>query len=131
MLSMSSFSASPSSTWLVVKKLVGGICLGSPTTMTALPRAMAPTASLVGICEASSNTTRSNFSWSRSMNCATEMGLMSMQGHSLGSKVGIWSRMLRMEVLRPPEAMHRFRMPISELLAASMVSEGMREANWQ
>ena len=131
MLSISSKAASSSSTCEVAKKLVGGICLGSPTTTSDLPRAMAPTASLVGICEASSKMTRSNLSLFRSRYWATEMGLINMQGQSLGSRVGIWSIMRRMDVPRPPLPMLRFRMPTSEVADASMVSDGMRAANRQ
>ena len=98
---MSSMSASSSSTAFVAKKLVGGICFGSPTQMSALPRAIAPTASDVGICDASSKHTMSNGGWSRSMNCATEMGLISITGQSFGSSVGIWSMMCRMVAPRP------------------------------
>lgn len=44
-----------------VEEACRGICLGSPTTTRLFPRAIAPTASEVGICDASSNTTMSNF----------------------------------------------------------------------
>ena len=39
---------SPNSIWSFLKKLVGGICFGSPTTTRFSPRAIAPTASHVG-----------------------------------------------------------------------------------
>ena len=126
---MSSISASSSSTCVVEKKLVGGICLGSPTTTSALPRAMAPTASLVGIWEASSKMTISNLSVFKSIYWATEIGLMSIQGQSFGNKFGIWSIILRMEVPRPPLAIFRFRIPSSELFDASINIFGMRAAN--
>ena len=45
---MSSWSAFSSSNVSASKNDVGGSCLGSPTTMSALPRAMDATASLVG-----------------------------------------------------------------------------------
>ena len=131
MLSISSNSASSSSTCEEEKKLVGGICLGSPTTTNALPRAIAPTASLVGICDASSKITRSNFSASRSIYWATDIGLINMHGHSLGNRVGIWSIILRIDVPRPPFEMFLFRIPISELEAASIVSDGILAANLQ
>ena len=131
MLSMSSMSASSSSTLCDTKKLVGGICLGSPTQTSALPRAMAPTASEVGICEASSKMTRSNFSLFMSRYWATESGDISMQGQSLGSRVGIWSMILRTLEPRPPFEMLRFRMPISELATAASVCEGTRAASRQ
>ena len=86
----------------------------SPTTISALPRAIAPTASLVGICEASSKMTRSNFSDFKSIYCATLIGLISIQGQRRGNKVGMLSMMVRMELPRPPLAIFRFRMLISE-----------------
>ena len=101
-LSRSSLSKFSSSVWFAVKKLVGGSCLGSPTTTTLSPRAMAPTASAVGSCEASSNTTMSNFGKVGSMYCATEMGDMSIHGHILRSRLGMLSKSLRMGILRPP-----------------------------
>ena len=42
------------------------------------------------------------------------MGLISMHGHRRGSSVGMLSMMERMELPRPPLAMLRFRMLISE-----------------
>ena len=45
-----------------------------------------------------------------------------MHGHSLGNRVGIWSIILRIDVPRPPFEMFLFRIPISELEAASIVS---------
>src|SRR5690554_7405699 len=100
MLYISSLSAFYSSEWLLEKKLVGGICLGSPTTIIFWPRAMAPTASQVGIWEASSKITRSNFVLSTSKYWATEMGLMSMQGHMRGKRLGMRSNSFRMEIGR-------------------------------
>src|SRR3546814_6886714 len=82
MLSMSSakpVSSSASSEAARSKKEVGGICLGSPTTMTLLPRAMAPIASHTVICEASSKTTRSKCLLPAARNWATESGLMRRQ----------------------------------------------------
>ncbi|MNV73324.1 hypothetical protein D3C71_1664640 [compost metagenome] len=63
-----------------LKKLVGGICRGSPAITTCLPRAIEPMASQGAICEASSKITRSNGGWSAGRNCAIDSGLMSMHG---------------------------------------------------
>ena len=52
-----------------------------------------------------------------------------MHGHSLGNRVGIWSIILRIDVPRPPFEMFLFRIPISELEAASIVSDGILAAN--
>ena len=87
---------------------------------------MAPTASLVGICDASSKMTRSKGGWFRSMNCATEMGLINMQGHSCGSSVGSCSMMRRMVTPRPPDDTHRFSCASSVLPATSSARWGMR-----
>src|SRR5450830_151368 len=73
--SPSTTSTSPSVLSLRPKKLVGGSCLGSPTITTCLPRAMAPMASHTGICEASSNTTRSKLLASAERYCAIDSGL--------------------------------------------------------
>ena len=54
-----------------------------------------------------------------------------MHGHSLGNRVGIWSIILRIDVPRPPFEMFLFRIPISELEAASIVSDGILAANLQ
>ena len=124
---MSSMSTSSSSTCEVEKKLVGGICFGSPTTTSALPRATAPTASLVGICEASSKITISNFSRATSTYCATDMGLISIHGQSLGSKVGMLSIIERMELPRPPFIMLRLRIPSSEVAMAASSVVGTRD----
>ena len=59
---------------------VGGICLLSPTTTTDRPRPIAPTASATRICDASSNTTRSNRPGRGGKNLANESGLTSMHG---------------------------------------------------
>ena len=127
-LSISSKSASSSSTCVDVKKLVGGICLLSPTQIKAFPLAMAPTASLVGICEASSKMTRSNLSVPRSRNWATESGLISIQGQRRGSSVGMLSMIARIDVPRPPLLMLRFRILISEPSDDAAAAEGTCEA---
>ena len=59
---------------------VGGICLESPTTTAAFARPRAPTASATRICEASSNTTRSNWPETAGKNRATESGDTSTHG---------------------------------------------------
>ena len=64
------------------KNRVGGSCLGSPTTITCRPRPMAPIASQVGICDASSKMTRSNGSASAGRYWATDSGLIIRQGIS-------------------------------------------------
>src|SRR6202000_1978627 len=97
----SSCSTLSSSKVFVEKKLVGGICLGSPTTITLVPRAIAPTASQVGIWEASSETTKSNVALLASKYCATEIGLMSMQGVSRGRTFGIESNNFLRGIARP------------------------------
>ena len=63
------------------------------------------------------------------MYCATEMGLISMQGHSRGSSVGMLSMMARMELPRPPLAMFRFRMLISDPSALAADDDGTLEAS--
>ena len=83
---MSAFS---SSNIFDAKNDVGGICLGSPTIIASSPRASAPTALLVGSCEASSKITRSNGVLFGSRYCATDSGLISIHGHNLGNNVGI------------------------------------------
>ena len=60
---------------------------------------------------------------------ATDIGLINIHGHSFGSNVGIWSMSLRIDVPRPPLDIFRFKMPTAELEVASIVNEGMREAN--
>ena len=122
-------SASSSPTLVDEKKLVGGICLGSPTTITDLPRAMAPTASLVGICEASSKITRSNLLCDNAKNCATDIGLMSIHGQSLGNRVVMLSNKSRSEMPLPPLAMLRFKKPMGLLLSMLSVTCGIFEAN--
>ena len=117
-------SASSSPTLVEEKKLVGGICLGSPTTITDLPRAMAPTASLVGICDASSKITRSNLFCDKSKNCATDIGLISIQGQSLGNSVLMLSNKSRREMPLPPLAMFLLRNPIGLLLSMLSVTCG-------
>ena len=121
-------SASSSFTLVELKKLVGGICFGSPTTITDLPRAMAPIASLVGICEASSNTMRSNLSCERSMYCATDIGLISIHLHNRGMSVGNWSIRSRIETPRPPFDMFRCSKPISLLLSMLLLTCGICDA---
>ena len=69
--------------------LVGGSCSGSPTTITWLPRAMAPIASQTGICEASSKITTSNGLASAGRYCAIDSGLIITQGASWVRTFGI------------------------------------------
>ena len=129
MFSMSSYAASSSSTLVDEKKLVGGICFGSPTTISDLPRAMAPTASHVGICEASSNTTRSNLSLARLRYCATLIGLISIHGQRRGNNVGIFTKRSRMDSPRPPLLTLRLSRPISLLLSRLSVTRGTLAAS--
>ena len=74
-----SSSSSPSSvrTWATE---VGGICLESPTTMTALALPIAPIEWATRICEASSKTTKSNGGKSGSRKRTHESGLAKTQG---------------------------------------------------
>ena len=112
-----------------MKKLDGGICFGSPTTITFLPLAIAPIDSHVGIWEASSKITRSNFAFSTSKYCATEIGLISIHGHNLGSRLGVKSNNLLIDIARPLFLIARWSTPISELFDASSVKEGIFEAS--
>ena len=114
--SISSTSMSSSFVLLVMKKLVGGICIGSPTTITALPLAMAPTASLVGIWLASSKMTRSNRPLVISRYCATERGLISIQGQRMGMMWRVWSMTRRTLVPRPWLVMRFRRIVISSFI---------------
>ena len=86
---------------MLVKKEVGGICFGSPTIIACLARANALTASQVGSCEASSKINKSKCLGSASKYCATEIGLINMQGAMRGSKTGIWSNRRRMLMPTP------------------------------
>ena len=63
------------------------------------------------------------------MYCATEMGLISMHGHSLGKRVGMLSMMVRMEFPLPPLAIFRFRILISDPSAMAAEVEGTLEAS--
>ncbi len=54
----------------------------SPTTIKLLPLEIAPTASLVGICEASSNMTMSNLGISGLRYCAQDIGDIKNTGKS-------------------------------------------------
>ena len=63
------------------------------------------------------------------MNCATEIGLISIHGQSLGSSVGMLSMMERMELPLPPLAMFLFSMLISEPSAMAADVEGTLEAS--
>ena len=109
----------------VVKKLVGGSCFGSPTTIRSLPRAIAPTASQVGIWDASSKMTRSNFGKDGSIYCATEIGDISIHGQRQRSRFGMLSKSLRIAVPRPPERIARWRIEISEDAEASSIALGI------
>ena len=91
---------------------------------------MAPTASHVGIWEASSNTTKSNLSWFTSIYCATDIGLISIHGHMRGNKLGIESNSLRIGTPRPLLRIHFCKIPTSELWAAAYTNDGMLEANF-
>ena len=116
-LSRSSFSLFSSSIRFEEKKFVGGSCLGSPTITTFSPLAIVPAASAVGSCEASSKITRSNFGNDGSIYCATDMGLMSIQGQSLRRRFGILSKRLLSDIILPLLFMARLSMPISEVEA--------------
>ena len=89
MLSRSSISRLSSSTEVVEKNDVGGICFGSPTITASLPLARTPTALQVGSCDASSNTTRSKGSRLGSRYWAAEIGLISIHGQRRLSIFGI------------------------------------------
>ena len=54
--------------------------MGSPTTIALLALASEPTASAVGICDASSKITRSKSPFSAFKYCATVIGLISIHG---------------------------------------------------
>ena len=100
--------------------------------MTAFsPLASTPTALQVGSCEASSNTTTSNGCRLVLRYCAAEIGLMSMQGQSLGSRFGRSSNSLRMLVPLPPLRIILCNMPSSELFAAEELQSGTLEARRQ
>ena len=99
--------------------------MGSPTITTLSPRAMAPTASLVDICDASSNTTRSNFGKAGSIYCATEMGDISIQGHIRRSRVGMLSNSLRIGIFLPPLLIALRSMESSELPFEALEESGI------
>ena len=98
---LSRSAMSDSSVCRASKKSVGGICFGSPTTITCRPRPIAPAASEVGSCEASSKMMRSKLYLSGARYCATEIGLISMQGAMRGIRCGIRLKICRMEQPRP------------------------------
>ena len=74
------YSSSSSMVALASAKLVGGICLLSPTTTTDFARPIAPTASATRICDASSNTTMSKTPGLAGKKRATESGLINVHG---------------------------------------------------
>ena len=98
--------------------------------MTALlARASEPTASLVGSCEASSNTTRSKRSGSGRRYCATVIGLMRRQGARRGKSAGISSKksfifMPRMLLLsmRWKASTSRLRSPSVDVVGSAEIS---------
>jgi hypothetical protein len=57
------------------------------------------------------------------------MGLISIHGHSLGSRVGMLSMMERMEFPLPPLAIFLFRMLISDPSAMDADVDGTLEAS--
>ena len=131
MLSASSTSFSSPPTAVLPKKLVGGICCGSPTTTTCLPRAITPIASQTSICEASSNTMRSNGSISMSRNCATESGLIRKHGLYLATRSPLSARSLRTGVRPLFLFSSRLRAPswrFSSLVKCPPSKSGYREA---
>ena len=119
--SSSSASASLSPFW---KKFVGGICFGSPTTTSCFARAITPIASHTGICEASSNTTRSNGAASGGRYCATESGLMRKHGLRTAVSDGVSASSWRTGLCRAFFSHSRRRMPSS--LAAGQSSARRR-----
>ena len=131
MLSRSSMMPSSSSSLplAVLKNVVGGSCLGSPTMTTSFPLAMAPTDSAVGIWEASSKMTRSKCSLEVPRYWATDNGLMSMQGVIRGRRFGSLSKRLLRVMPRPPLRMALCRMPTSEEPLASFIMFGTLEAS--
>ena len=85
---------------------------------------MVPTASLVGSCDASSKITRSNFGKDGSIYWATDMGLISIQGHIFLRRFGILSNKLLIDIILPPLLMAFFNIPISEDEAPAAVPAG-------
>ena len=57
------------------------------------------------------------------------MGLINMQGHIRGNKVGIWSNSFRMDMPRALLRMFFCNIPTSELWIASWVKDGMLDAS--
>jgi hypothetical protein len=77
-----SSSISSSSLVTVSKNEVGPSCLGSPTTTSCAPRAIAPSASSGRICDASSITTTSKWNSPGGRYCATACGPIMTHGFS-------------------------------------------------
>ena len=94
--------------------LVGGSCFGSPTMIVCRARAIAPTASHVVICEASSKITTSNSAWFGGKYWAIESGDISMQGASFGKACGILPIMSRIDWLGLCNCIWWRRSPSSE-----------------
>ncbi len=120
-------SSSPSSVRL--KKFVGGSCFGSPTIIVSVPRAIAPTASQVGICDASSKITRSNGGKLASRYWATEIGLISRQGFSRINRFGVLLNSARIGMCRVCFCTSLRKMPISELPFGVPTCCGTRASN--
>ena len=125
MLSRSSVSKSSEAVVWSLKKDVGGICIGSPTMMAFSPLAMAPTASHVGSCDASSKITRSKSGFSDgAMNCAADIGLMRTHGVSLRIISCVSRNRVRIEMPLPLLLMARCSSPSIEAEFASMLKSG-------
>ena len=67
--------------------------------MACRPRAMAPTASQVEICDASSKITTSKAGWPAGKYCATDSGDIRTQGASLPKVFGIAAKSERVDML--------------------------------
>ena len=104
--------------------------MGSPTTTRLLPLAIAPTASLVGICDASSKMTMSNMPASALRYCATLIGLMSMHGHICGRRSGIFEKRVLSDMPLAVLRTARLRMKSWESLAASWLASGRPAASF-
>ncbi len=127
-LSRSSCSSS-SSAKPVWKNDVGGNCLGSPTTIAALPRASEPTASAVDICDASSKMTVSNRFACAGRYCATVEGLMSMHGHATSMSAGTSVNSPRSPTPRRPVLERRVNAAASTESGPSSSCEGRRASS--
>ena len=144
--SSSSSSASVSSPPSLVKKLVGGSCLESPTTTSCFPRTTAPMASSGRSCEASSMMMRSKVCRPPRKYCATERGLIMKHGLSARSapparltswRMGTCARCLRSSCSRSANSVRFFtrgaRTPSGTGLAstrAAMRSRSRRITSW-